>query len=87
MGVICGLLVIYIFVVIFRIVLGMIIEFGRVPFGHPVRRVTQLLGRAVDPLLTPLRRVLPGLPVGGMRLDLSPLVLIIGLQIISSIIC
>ena len=87
MGVICFLLVIYIFVVIFRIVLGMIIEFGRVPFGLPVRRVTQLLGRAVDPLLTPLRRVLPGLPVGGMRLDLSPLVLIIGLQIISSIIC
>ena len=85
MSVICSLLQIYIFVVILRIVLGMIVEFGRVPWGHPVRRITEAVGKTVDPLLAPLRRMLPGLPVGGIRLDLSPLVLIIGLQILLSI--
>ncbi len=45
---------------------------------HPVRKT---LGRLVEPLLDPIRRVLP--PTGG--LDLSPLVLIILLQILGAI--
>ena len=46
---------------------------------HPVRRWVDAI---VDPLLMPIRRVLP--PLGG--LDFSPLVLIILIQIIANLI-
>ena len=86
-GPICFLLGLYILVIILRIILGMVVDFGRIPWGHPVRRITDLLGRVVDPLLRPIRSALPSVPVGGMSLDLSPLVLIIGLTIIQGIVC
>lgn len=45
---------------------------------HPIREV---LGKIVEPLLAPIRKVLP--PTGGI--DLSPLVLIIILQILGAV--
>lgn len=87
MSLICFLIGLYTFVVIVRIVLGMVIEFGRIPWGHPVRRIGDTFGLAVDPVLRPLRRFIPSLPLGGMSLDLSPLVLIIGLQVLFGILC
>lgn len=42
--------------------------------------VAQFLYRLTEPVLAPIRRVLP--PMGG--LDLSPLVVIIGIQILTS---
>ncbi len=43
--------------------------------GGAVVRVRALLGRVVEPVLSPLRRVLPPVRVGGMGLDLSPIIL------------
>lgn len=43
--------------------------------------VMQFLYRITEPVLAPIRRVLP--PMGG--LDLSPLVVIIGIQVLSAI--
>lgn len=80
-----SLLGIYILIVILRIILGMVIEFGRIPWGHPVRRIADILALAVDPLLRPLRRVLPPVRVGSMSLDLSPMVLIFSLVILQNI--
>ena len=62
-----------ILVVIIQAVLSFFLD----PF-HPVRR---FLDRLVDPILAPIRRFLP--PMAG--LDFSPIVLIIGLQIIDMI--
>jgi YggT family protein len=45
---------------------------------HPVRRT---LSQIIEPLLAPIRRVIP--PVGG--LDFSPLVLIIILQVLGAL--
>ncbi len=87
MSVICLALTIYYLVVILRIILGMVTEFGRIPWGHPVRRITDLLGKVVDPLLRPIRRLLSPVRMGGMNLDLSPLVLLIGLLVIQRILC
>ncbi len=87
MDVICLALTVYYLVVILRIILGMVTEFGRIPWGHPVRRITDLLGRVVDPLLRPIRRILSPVRMGGMNLDLSPLVLLIGLLLIQRILC
>ncbi len=40
-----------------------------------------------DPVLAPLRRMIPPLRLGNIALDLSAIVVIIGLQIILSIVC
>jgi YggT family protein len=87
LGLLCNLITLYVFVVIARIVLTIAIQFGRLGLDHPVRRVEELAARAVDPVLRPIRSVVPGVPMGGMQLDLSPLILIVGLSIIQGIIC
>jgi YggT family protein len=60
------------------VILDAILSFVVDPF-HPLRRA---LGRVVNPLLDPIRRVLPRV---GM-IDFSPLVLIILVQIIESLV-
>ncbi len=87
MDLICNLITLYILVVLGRIILQIAVQFGRLGFDHPVRKVEQALGKVVDPVLSPIRSIVPGLPAGGMQLDLSPLVLILGLRILQSIIC
>lgn len=87
MSLLCTLLFYYQLVVVLRIVLGMIVVFGRMPFGHPARRFEELLARVVDPVLRPLRAIIPTVPAGGVSLDLSPLVLIVGISILQGAIC
>ena len=58
------------------IVLGaVILSWFHLPSGNPV---AQFVNRFTEPLLQPIRRALPAM--GG--LDLSPVVLLIGLQIV-----
>jgi YggT family protein len=83
MTVICTIIQLYIWVVIARIIL----EWIPVPGDHPVGRLRGLLAQVTDPVMMPLRRVIPPLRTGTVALDLSPIVLIIGLQIIARIIC
>lgn len=45
---------------------------------HPIRRT---LGQLIEPLLNPIRRVVP--PLGGM--DFSPFILMIVLQVLGSL--
>jgi YggT family protein len=59
------------------VVANALLSFFMDPF-HPLR---QTLDRFVDPMLAPIRRLLP--PMVG--LDFSPLVLIIVLQVIDSV--
>ena len=87
MDLLCNLITLYILVVIARIVLTLAVQFGRLGFGHPVRRIEEFLSKLVDPVLRPIRSVIPGVPVGGMQLDLSPLILIIGLNILQRFVC
>ena len=67
------------------IVLSYIVVFGRVPFDHPVRKIYDGLSKVIEPLLKPIRAVVPPVRMGGASLDLSPLILIIGLQVLAGI--
>ena len=67
------------------IVLSYIVVFGRIPFDHPFRRLYELLSRMIEPILRPIRAVVPPVRVGGAALDLSPLILIFGLQILAAV--
>jgi YggT family protein len=50
-------------------------------FVSPFNSVRIFLDRIVNPMLAPIRRVIP--PMGGI--DLSPIILLIGIQIIQSL--
>lgn len=70
----------YIYVVLASIILS----YFQVPSDHPVAAVRRAARKLVDPVLAPIRKVIRPLPIGGMLLDLSPIILIIGLQVIAN---
>jgi YggT family protein len=80
--IIVWLLRIYLYAVIAWIILSWI----RVSPDHPVARLSLWLDRIIYPVMLPLRRVIPPLRLGGALLDLSPIVLIIAIQILIRII-
>ncbi|HSB03088.1 MAG TPA: YggT family protein [Anaerolineales bacterium] len=60
------------------IIVAVILSYFMDPY-HPVRRAVDSV---VEPLLAPIRRILP--PIGG--LDFSPLVLLVLIQVLANII-
>lgn len=60
------------------IVAAVVVSWTSVPRDHPAVR---LLHRLTEPVLAPIRKVLP--PMGGI--DFSPLVLLIGLRVLTSL--
>ena len=87
LGVVCLVITIVYWGLIIWIVLSWIVSFGRLSFDHPVRRFYDALSRFVEPVLRPLRNVIPPVRIGGAALDLSPIVVFVGLIILQRIIC
>ena len=83
MSIICLLLQIYFLAVLAWVVLSWV----QVSSVHPLGRVQVFLDRIIYPVILPLRRVLPPLRLGGMALDLSPLVLMLGISLLRRFIC
>jgi YggT family protein len=50
--------------------------------GSVLANVNQVLYRLTEPVLSPVRRILPPLRAGGMGIDLSFLVVFFGIQLI-----
>jgi len=67
------------------IVLSYIVNFGRLGWDHPVRKIYDALSKIIEPLLRPIRAVVPPLRIGGSAVDLSPLILIVGLQLLAGL--
>lgn len=53
---------------------------------HPLGRVNVFLDRIIYPVILPLRRVIPPLRLGGGMLDLSPIVLLIGIRLLMGLV-
>ena len=54
--------------------------------GHPLGRFQEFLDRIITPVIRPIRRVIPPVRLGAGALDLSPLILLLGLRIIRRLI-
>lgn len=52
---------------------------------HPLGRVSVFLDRVIYPVILPLRRVIPPLRMGRGMLDLSPIILLVGIRILISV--
>ncbi len=59
--------------------------FPTYPSSSFLQAVYDVVGRVVDPIMRPIRSVLPPLNLGGMALDLSPVVAIFALSIARSL--
>lgn len=66
---------------------AIIISWFPVQPGSGLERVRDVLHALTEPVLGPLRRLLPPVRLGGFALDLSPIIVLIGLAILQSILC
>lgn len=76
---VCSLLQVYLFAVFGRIILSW---FPLSP-SSPFASIYSFLYTVTEPVLGPLRRTLP--PLGAF--DLSPIVVIIGVQVLQGVVC
>ena len=74
---ISGLIVLIIRLLSILVIVHVVLSYFMDPF-HPVR---QAVDRIVEPMLTPIRQLIP--PVGGI--DFSPIVLLLLVQLIGSV--
>ncbi len=83
MSAICFVLQVYRIVVVARIIM----EWIPVSYDHPLARLRSVLRSVTDPILDPLRRMIPPVRLGGAGLDLSPIILLITLSLLAEAIC
>lgn len=72
--------------VLFFLILAQIIVSWLPPGGDFLESTRGFLRVSTEWLLGPIRRVVPPLRLGGAALDLSPLIVLIGIQVLSGII-
>jgi YggT family protein len=83
MGIVCTVLNIYALLILAWVIMS----WEQVSSVHPLGKVQLFLDRIIYPVILPLRRILPPLRLGAAMIDLSPLVLLLGLQLLRRIIC
>ncbi len=81
-----GILILILRVYFYAVLGWVILSWIPTSSDHPLGRVNVFLDRIIYPVILPLRRVIPPLRVGGGMLDLSPIVLLIGLQLLMSLV-
>jgi YggT family protein len=75
---ICTLLNLYLLVIFARIIFSWV----RVEPGTAVASIYSVVFNLTEPVLGPLRQVIPPVRMGMAALDLSPLILLIGIRIL-----
>ncbi|MDE2384342.1 MAG: YggT family protein [Alphaproteobacteria bacterium] len=77
------LISLYRYVVIASVILSWLVAFNIINYGNPlVRQIAHAVSALTDPLLDPIRKVVPAF--GG--LDFSPIILFIALQFVEQFI-
>ena len=77
------LLNVYLWIIIAFVIVSWLVAFGVFNAGNPkARQITEVLERLTDPVLKPIQKAIP--PIAGI--DLSPIIVIIGIQILKYII-
>ena len=75
----------FVLLMLLWIVLSYIVTFGKAGWDSPVRKIYDGLSKVIEPVLRPIRAVVPPVRVGGATLDLSPLILILGLSFLARV--
>jgi YggT family protein len=83
MDVICILLTVYWVILIARV----LASFFPIPPSGPVRSVVSIVYTLTEPVLRPLRALLPPIRMGAVGFDLSPIIVFVALGILQRAIC
>jgi YggT family protein len=83
MDVICILLTVYWVILIARV----LASFFPVPPSGPIRSVMSLVYALTEPVLRPLRGLIPPIRMGAVAFDLSPIIVFVALGILRSVLC
>lgn len=78
MNVVCLLLNLYLLAVFARIILS----WFPISPDSPMAPLFSFLYNVTEPVLGPIRRLLPPIGMGGMGLDLSPIIVVLGAQLL-----
>jgi len=77
------LITLYIYVIVASVVMSWLIGFGMINLRNPfVRSVFDVLQAVTEPLLKPIRAILPDLGA----IDISPLILLLGCQFVQVVV-
>ncbi len=79
----CRLLDAYLVIIFARIILS----WFPVEPGSGLASVYQFLYALTEPVLGPIRRIIPPMGMGGMGLDLSPMIVLLAISILRRSIC
>jgi YggT family protein len=83
LGFISYLITLYTYIIIAGVVLSWLMAFGIVnPYNQTVRAIDRALSALTEPLLRPIRNILPNMGA----VDLSPLVLLLGCFFVQSVV-
>jgi YggT family protein len=80
---ICTLLGAYLIIIFIRIILSW---FPIAP-GSAMEGIASFFYALTEPVMAPVRALLPPVRLGAMGLDLSPIIVLFGIQIIRAFIC
>jgi YggT family protein len=83
MGVVCLLLTVYWVILLARILLS----WFPAPSSGLLRRAVELVYDVTEPVLRPLRGLLPPIRLGAVALDLSPIIVFVVIQVLQASIC
>jgi YggT family protein len=78
MGIIRFLLIAYTIILLVRI----LSSWFPLPMSGPLRTIMDFVYAVTEPVLRPLRRILPPVRMGAMALDLSPIIVFVVIQIL-----
>jgi YggT family protein len=75
-----GILFVYWVIILIRVILS----YFPAPASTIVRTLEKVVFALTEPVLAPLRRIIPPLRLGGMAMDLSPMIVILLLAVLSA---
>lgn len=81
-----GVLILILQIYFYAVLAWVILSWIPTSSEHPLGRINVFLDRVIYPVILPLRRVIPPVRLGGGMLDLSPIVLLIGLQLLMGLV-
>ncbi len=77
-----GIIILILQVYFYAVLAWVILSWIPTSSTHPLGKISIFLDRIIYPVILPLRRVIPPLRLGGGMLDLTPIVLLVGINIL-----
>ena len=81
-AIIVVLLNLYLLVLLGYVILSFVIAYAHLEYDSPVYKVQRVFSALCDPVLNPIRRIIPPARIGNVGLDVSVLVLFLVIDLI-----